>query len=148
MMDQKQKRILITALGVSLILNVAAAGYIGSRLVRDRVTTSFSNGLEQAPSPALEKAFGDALASSPGKLAAAFARLKRARKVQHEILIAPQYDMAEHARAQADTRQKVADLLSVLHGALRETATNLPDAERRAIPPFNMKPFRKTPTDD
>ena len=146
MMGLKQKRVLITALGISLILNFAAAGYIGSRLVRDRVTTSFNHGLEQTPSPALEKAFSDALASSPGQLAAALARLKHAREAQHEILIAPEYDMDGHARAQADTRQKVADLLSVLHGALRKTAANLPDAERRAIPPFTMKPFRKPPT--
>lgn len=142
MIGQKQKHILVGLLGVSLILNFAAAGYIGSRLVRDRVTSSVGAGLEQPPSPALADAYGKALAEDRKQLAPAFLKLRRARKEQQDILTAEIYDAEAHARAQAETRRRIDDVLTLLHGALRKTATRLPDAERRAIPPFKIKPFQ------
>jgi uncharacterized membrane protein len=127
-------KFLIGVLTVSVMLNFALAGFVAIRYVQARVFDRISTVTETEPSVALQTAFREALDEDRRALMGAFGNLDDARDHEHGILTAEVLDTAALEAAQQETRAAAMAMIEVLHRALRTAATDLPDAERRAIP--------------
>ena len=136
----RTNKTLIAALIVSLLLNFAAAGYIGVRLVRDHTLDSIldhSTTDVRIPKE-LKDAFRKALRSDRAGLLKALRELGVARDKLHKTLVAESLDVPALEAAQAEVRTATVGLISHLQGALRVAVTELPQDVRQSIPEFRI----------
>lgn len=131
-------KLLIGVLTVSVILNFAFAGFIATRYVWDRAFDWVSPLSETKPPAALRTAFSEALRADRRAFLSTLLDLRDARDRQHDILTAGRFDAAALAAAQRETRAATEAFIEVLHRAVRTAASEMPDADRRAIPKFRI----------
>lgn len=144
-MSRRVQRLLITLLSVSLVCNFAFAGFIAARVVHDYSYSQVVEFFDAEPSPEVLAQFQDALRADRAAVLGALLELRRARLAAHEALTAEALDPAALEAAHGEVRVAATDLIAVLQTALRQTAAELPDAERRAIPllePSELSPGR------
>lgn len=136
----RTNKILLAALTVSLLLNFAAAGYVGVRLIRDHVYHSLIDDTAVGKSlPAeLKQSFRDAVRSDRVGMLKALGALRSARDRQHQVLTAETLDTAALEEAQSEVRGATDRLIAHLHRALRTAASDLPDDVRRSIPKIRI----------
>ncbi|MES0810867.1 hypothetical protein ABLO27_15390 [Roseibium sp. SCPC15] len=133
-MTSQPLRLAILLLSVSLVLNFALGAFVFTSYVRDRVFDRITQLSDTEPSPALKAAFRQTLREDRRAILQSARQLRQAREHQHEVLTAPDLDLSALDEAQAEVREAAAALISVLQKALRQTAENLPESERRNIP--------------
>ena len=131
-------KLLIGVLTVSVFLNFALAGFAATRYVQDRVFDRFATLSETEPPAALRGAFREALQSDRRAFLGTLFDVRDARDRQHEVLTAKTLDTTALEAAQRETRTTTSAFLEVLHRAVRTAASDLPDADRRAIPKFRV----------
>jgi len=131
-------KFLIGMLTVSVIVNFALAGFAATRYVQDRVFDRFATLSETEPPASLRTAFREALQSDRRAFLTVLLELQDARDRQHGILSAERFDAAALEAAQRETRTTTSAFLEVLHRAVRTAASEMPEADRRAIPKFRI----------
>ena len=135
----RRAKLVIGALCVSLVLNLAAAGFIGARAVKGFAIDSGASGLLRDYPPELVSAFKSALREDRGVLVTRLGDLRAARRAQHELLTAPSFDRAAFEAAQTEVRAKTDALIQLLQSALADSAATLPDDVRRNLPMFRFQ---------
>ncbi len=136
----RSNKILLAALTVSLLLNFAAAGYVGVRLIRDHVYHSLVDNtavVESLPAE-LKQTFREAIRSDRVGMLKALGALRSARDRQHEVLTAEKLDNTALEQAQSEVRGATDQLIVHLQRALRVAASDLPDDVRRSIPKIRI----------
>ena len=131
-------KVLIGILTLSVILNFALAGFVATRYVQDRVFDRFAALSETEPPAALQAAFREALQSDRRAVLGTLLGVRDARDRQHEILTAETLNFEALEAAQRKTRTAISAFLEVLHRGVRTAASDLPDADRRAIPKIKV----------
>ena len=136
-------RLLIGVLTVSLIVNFAMAGFITVRFVRDYAYHQVMKFTDAGPSETVREAFRQALLDDRRAFLRSLRDLRQARSHHHEILTAETFDPTTLEQAQADVRTAALSFIDVLQRALRSAASELPDAERQAIPKLSVGALSK-----
>ncbi|MGI9503858.1 MAG: periplasmic heavy metal sensor [Geminicoccaceae bacterium] len=134
---------MIGALTVTLILNFAMAGFITVRFVRDYAYHQVSKFTDAEPSEAVREAFRQALLDDRRAFLRSLRDLGQSRNRHHELLTAETFDPAALEQAQGDVRTAALSFIDVLQRALRSAASELPDAERQAIPKLSVGALSK-----
>ena len=136
-------RLLIGALAVSLMVNVAMASFMSVRFMRDYAYHQVTTLTDAEPSEAVREAFRQALLDDRRAFLRSMRNLRQARSHHHETLTAEAFDPAALEQAQGDVRTAALSFINVLQRALRSAASELPDAERQAIPKLSVGAISK-----
>jgi uncharacterized membrane protein len=128
--------ILMIVLGLSVFLNLAAAGFIG--VVVSSAGAGILRGQQTGPlPPELRQVFRAELVANRRPVLAALGELRRDRDALHAALTAPTLDPAAVEALNVAIREDVETLLDLGQTILVSAISKLPDDIRQNIPPLN-----------